>query len=187
MDSFSPQGFPSQKSSAMDLFECIEQHDSFQEDKAQYIFKQIVNALSHLHEVGLVHRDVKDENILIDSNYHVKLIDFGSAAFFDPSGKTHFDTFLGTRQYAPPEVLLRKEYRGPEADVWALGCCLYIILTAALPFASIEHAISQPFTTPNRHLDLMCLDLLKRMLEKDPIKRATMKEIRKHPWVTTRL
>jgi PAS domain-containing serine/threonine kinase len=171
------------KSSAMDLFECIEQNESFEEDKARLIFKQILSALLHLHDIGLVHRDIKDENILIDQNFHVKLIDFGSAAFFDPTGKKNFNVFLGTKQYASPEILMRQEYRGPEADVWALGCCLYIILTATIPFACLEDAMLRPFIKPNRYLHPLCLDLLQRMLEKNPSKRATLKDIHRHPWV----
>jgi PAS domain-containing serine/threonine kinase len=168
----------------MDLFECIEKFESFTEPAARHIFSQIVEAVSHLHDIGLVHRDIKDENILIDDKFHVKLIDFGSAAFFDPTGQRKFDMFLGTKQYAAPEILLQKEYLGPEAEVWALGCCLYIILTGAVPFSSQKQAIEHPFTTPTRPLSPSCLNLLSRMLDKSADYRATLKEIKNHPWLS---
>jgi PAS domain-containing serine/threonine kinase len=172
------------KKTAMDLFECIEKFESFTEPAARHIFSQIVDAVAHLHDIGLVHRDIKDENILIDDKFHVKLIDFGSASFFDPTGNRKFDMFLGTKQYAAPEILMQQEYRGPEAEIWALGCCLYIILTGAVPFSSQKQATELPFTRPNRPLSASCLNLLNRMLEKSPDYRATLKEIRNHPWLT---
>ena len=77
----------------MDLFECIEQHDHLSERDAHVIFCQIIDAISYLHDMHLVHRDIKDENILIDANFHVKIIDFGSCVYFDEM--TMFDRFLG--------------------------------------------------------------------------------------------
>lgn len=66
-------------------------------------------------------RDVKDENIVIDKNYNVKLVDFGAAAFIPTGDKRLFTTFHGTVQYCPPEIIRQEKYRGPEAEVWALG------------------------------------------------------------------
>jgi serine/threonine protein kinase len=88
------EGNPDSRKS-MDLFECIEKFEFFAEPLARHIFSQIINAVAHLHDMGLVHRDIKDENILIDENFNVKLIDFGSAAFYCRSGKKLFDMFLG--------------------------------------------------------------------------------------------
>jgi serine/threonine protein kinase len=172
------------KRTAMDLFECIEKFESFTEPAARHIFSQIMNAVVYLYHIGLIHRDIKDENILIDDQFHVKLIDFGSAAFFDPTGEQCFDMFLGTKQYASPEILMQKEYNGPEAEVWALGCCLYILLTGSVPFATQQQAIEGIFTKPNRNLSPACKDLLQRMFEKNPIHRITFKEIQGHPWLT---
>lgn len=119
---------------SMDLFECIERNEKFSESQGRFVFRQIVDAVCHLYSLGLVHRDIKDENILIDDQYHIKLIDFGSVSFFDPTASTHFERFLGTIQYASPEILAGKSYHGPSAEVWSLGCCLYIILTGQVFF-----------------------------------------------------
>ena len=80
---------------SMDLFECIEKHEHFTEYQAQFVFRQILSAIHHLHSFKLVHRDIKDENILIDESFHIKIIDFGSANFFDAPGGKQFDRFLG--------------------------------------------------------------------------------------------
>ena len=78
-----------------DLFECIEQYSFLTEDQARHVFKQIASAVAHLHQLRIVHRDIKDENLLIDSNFNVKLIDFGSAAFIPAEPDRVFDRFLG--------------------------------------------------------------------------------------------
>lgn len=79
-----------------DLFECIEHHSKFSESQARMIFKQIVECVSYLNAKGICHRDIKDENIVIDNDFVVKLIDFGSAVIIPrPQGKL-FDRFYGT-------------------------------------------------------------------------------------------
>ena len=133
-----------------------------------------------MHSLGLVHGDIKDENILIDENGKVKLIDFGSASFY--TGQK-FTRFLGTIPYASPEILRGdKFYDGPSAEVWALGCCLYTMLTGQIPFSSKRHAILSKFY-PSRPLSHSSNDLLLKMLQKDPKLRCSIDDIVAHDWL----
>ncbi|KAI9088834.1 kinase-like domain-containing protein [Phlyctochytrium arcticum] len=169
---------------SMDLFECIEQHDRLSESQARFVFRQIISAIKHLHALGIVHRDIKDENILVDEQFRVKLIDFGSAAFIpqQPTAKL-FDRFLGTIQYASPEILRGEKYRGPEAEIWALGCCLYIMLNGEVPFTTPQQAAHHAYSFPKHRISLECLDLLDTMLEKKPSRRGTIHDVANHPWL----
>jgi protein-serine/threonine kinase len=164
----------------IDLFEYIEINPYLSEHTVKNIFKQIMAAISYMHSEGLVHGDVKDENILIDENGKVKLIDFGSASCFT---QKKFTRFLGTIQYASPEILRGdSSYDGPAAEVWALGCCLYTMLTGQIPFRSKRHALFSSFYPPSRPLSCSSNDLLLKMLEKDSKLRCSIGDILSHDW-----
>ncbi|KAI9140390.1 kinase-like domain-containing protein [Paraphysoderma sedebokerense] len=178
-----------------DLFECIgtvpqlhyDKNDYFPERVARHIFKQVASAVAYLHERGIVHRDLKDENIVIDQNYTVKLIDFGSAARIPTLAKDYFDKFLGTLDFAAPEIIDGYRYRGPEAEIWALGVLLYIIVFRQVPFRSPDEIVEAKLEIPARASLGSCgetlLNLLTRMLHPDSYKRLTIEEVLNHPWL----
>ena len=119
-----------------DLFDWIEVHTAMTEAEAKSIFHQTCLAIQHLHvECKIVHRDIKDENIVLDTAGRVKVIDFGSAAYLKDGP---FDTFHGTLDYASPEVLGGKEYEGRGQDVWAAGILLYTMLYKENPFYNVH-------------------------------------------------
>lgn len=89
----------------MDLFEFIEKTNGVPEPLGANISKQLVEAVDYLHSHGILHRDIKDENVVLDDRFHAKLIDFGSATYLTDKP---FKAFCGTFEYCSPEVLRGK-------------------------------------------------------------------------------
>ncbi len=186
-----PHGLP-----GMDLFDYIEMRSTMDEAECRNIFLQVVNALHHLHTQALVvHRDIKDENIILDGEGKVKLIDFGSAAYIKNGP---FDVFVGTigeplglplsqiqliimLDYAAPEVLQGKSYRGKEQDIWALGILLYTLIYKENPFYSIDEILDHELRIP-WIMSEPSIDLIKAMLNRDVDQRLTIMQVKEHIW-----
>ena len=131
-----------------ELFDYLTEKGRASEEEARHIFGQICLAVNYLHEKGIVHRDLKLENVLLDERCRIKLGDFGFTREFDRG--SYLETYCGTTGYASPEMLEGKKYLGPgnpfipprfdranispEVDVWSLGVILYCLLTGGLPF-----------------------------------------------------
>jgi len=180
-----PRPAAMERKSSCDLFECIEQHSRLSEDKARWVFAQIVEAVYYLDKRGICHRDIKDENCVIDSDFNVKLIDFGSSVITDPRRPTpYFNRFFGTMTFASSEILQGKQYRAPHAEIWSLGVLLSILLSGECPFADPTAAIRGKISRPSGTWSSDALNLLMACLVVNPDKRATIAQIRQHPWVT---
>ncbi|KHN96226.1 Protein kinase-like domain protein [Metarhizium album ARSEF 1941] len=169
-----PHGLP-----GMDLFDYIELRANMQEPECRSIFFQVAKAVHFLHANALVvHRDIKDENVILDGEGNIKLIDFGSAAYIK-SGP--FDVFVGTIDYAAPEVLAGKPYGGKEQDVWALGILLYTIIYKENPFYSIDEIMDRDLRVPFT-MSEESIDLVRRMLNRDVKERYDIHQVINHPW-----
>ncbi|KAL0482206.1 SNF1-related protein kinase catalytic subunit KIN10 [Acrasis kona] len=178
------------------------------EKQAHKYFVQLSRGLHHLHnDVGILHRDLQLPNICLNDEDDVKILDFGMSQIFDKKTfyKEGFDFdpesvntnsedidaeggIRGNLYYASPEVLLGKKDVGPEVDVWALGVCLYKMLTGYLPFATAQKILMRTFTIPleeEEELSEKAKDLLDRMLTTDVSKRITLSEILQHTWTTS--
>ncbi|KAF8629655.1 hypothetical protein AX17_005594 [Amanita inopinata Kibby_2008] len=172
-----------------DLFECIEQsqHKRLTEDQARYVFAQVVEAVYYLDSRGITHRDIKDENLVIDTKFKVKLIDFGSATMVDPhEPRPFYKHFYGTAAYAASEILRNQSYQAPPAEIWTLGVLLSYILTGGSPFTTVEDAIAGRivfFQESGERIPTQALNLMRKCLNPDPRARATIKQVRTHPWL----
>ncbi|KAK9484413.1 kinase-like domain-containing protein [Lipomyces starkeyi] len=169
-----PHGIP-----GMDLFDYIELRTNMEEAECRSIFYQVASAVDHLHKVGVVHRDIKDENIILDGDGNIKLIDFGSAAYLKNGP---FTVFVGTIDYAAPEVLRGQSYGGREQDVWAAGILLYTIMYKENPFYDSNEIINSELRIPYR-MSAESENLMRRMLNREVARRPTMEEVLKDPWL----
>ncbi|KPQ40089.1 MAG: serine/threonine protein kinase [Phormidium sp. OSCR] len=122
-----------------DLSKLLKIQNRLPEDKLIDYSLQIVNALDEVHRIGLLHRDVKPENIMIDSQDRAVLIDFGTAREF-MAGKTGDMTVFLSHSYAPFEQYSQRAKRFPATDIYALSASLYELLTGELPAASTDRA-----------------------------------------------
>ncbi|CAO1613757.1 unnamed protein product [Parajaminaea phylloscopi] len=180
-----PRPAPMERRTSRDLFECIEQHTRFPEDRAAWVFAQIVEAVYFLDKLGICHRDIKDENCVIDSDWNVKLIDFGSAVISDPrKPPPYFNRFFGTMTFASAEILEGQQYRAPHAEVWSLGVLLSILLSGECPFSDPDAAKKGRISSRVRKSwSPEALNLLMGCVNVDPDRRATISQVREHPWV----
>lgn len=99
-----------------EIFDLISKQRRLSEENAREKFWQIISAVDYLHNFNIVHRDLKAENLLLDSNFQIKLADFGFSNFF--AHNETLNTFCGSPPYAAPEVFEGKRYAGPEIDIW---------------------------------------------------------------------
>ncbi|KAI9102862.1 kinase-like domain-containing protein [Phlyctochytrium arcticum] len=170
-----------------ELFDYIVAHKRLKEKTARKLFRQIVSAVDYCHQSSIIHRDLKPENVLLDIDRNVKIIDFGFVKFYDRTDQ--LNTFCGSPFYASPEMILGKQYLGPEVDVWSMGVILFALLNGHLPFRDPNTTVlyktisTGTYETRTQYMTAESADLIQKMLTVDPLKRATLEQIRNHPWV----
>jgi len=165
-----------------DLFDFITERKTLDEALAQKFFKQILAAVKTLKIKNVLHRDIKDENILVNlKTNNCILIDFGSGTHFEPG---IFREFEGTHLYAPPEWLERGEYSAEQATVWSLGVLLYVMLQGELPFPSVSQIVTGTWRfRKNVSVGGKAKDLITECLKFDADERLNLEGISEHPWL----
>lgn len=177
-----------------ELMKHIYRKGHLSEDETRKYIRQIVSAVDHLHKSGIIHRDLKVENLLLDSNMDIKLIDFGLSneefVQVDEGKLLHCNTQCGSPAYAAPELLGHKAY-GPEVDIWSIGVNMYAMLTGCLPYTV------EPFNITALHAKILenkmnpipetispaCGNLLHKLLTPSPENRITMAMLFQDPWL----
>ncbi|HXG66186.1 MAG TPA: serine/threonine-protein kinase [Blastocatellia bacterium] len=161
------------------LDDYIRESGYLQAADALSIFRSIVDAINYVHSQGIIHRDIKSNNVKINSCGQVKLLDFGIAKSGSSPQLTVTGGFVGTLQYLPPE-----QFRGAPADarsdVWALGVLLYEMVTGRMPFEAatvgelfnkVSNATFPPPTSLNPHVPRDLEAIIMRCLRKEPGER----------------
>lgn len=155
---------------------------------------QMLLALNYIHSHGIVHRDLKLENFLYDTqgSDHLKLIDFGFSKLWDSSNKTHMHASCGTLAYVAPEVL-SKDYTS-QCDLWSLGVIVFILLSGYMPFSGSEASQMRnigvgQFTWKPERWNLISKEargFTEALLQVDHTKRLNAQQALNYPWIVQR-
>lgn len=173
-----------------EIFDLIFHSKGFDENLSRFYFKKLVESLRYLHNSNIAHRDLKPENILLDSNFNLKVVDFGFAVLVNPNVLNK--TRLGTEKYMAPELLYKKKYDARKADVFAAGVILFVFYSGHPPFnQATEHdPYYRVFVKNNekfwdfhskqnqkRKYSESFKELVNSMLSLDPEKRCNIEDI----------
>ncbi|XP_063905939.1 uncharacterized protein LOC135124645 isoform X2 [Zophobas morio] len=178
-----------------------QRYGKLEERSARTFARQFASALAHMHSFGIVHRDLKMENVILNATQtQIKIVDFGLSNVWSSSNPLR--THCGSPEYAAPELFVAGREYGPEVDLWSLGIIFYGMMVGQLPFVggrknqlSSQERRKKLVTQINRGLGstqrqaLAPLSpefrmLLHKLLTADPTKRITIKELLIHPWLT---
>jgi 5'-AMP-activated protein kinase catalytic alpha subunit len=169
-----------------DLCKYVRDCKRLSDAESHRIFCQILSGLMHCHAKGIVHRDIKLDNILLDSNKNVKIVDFGFSVPFER--EQLLKKACGSPSYAAPEIVSRRQYTPTPVDVWSFGVVLYAMMCGYFPFQGANSQelcrkiVKGKFDLPS-WVPEPCKELIRAMLTVDPMQRITMENVALHPWV----
>ena len=169
-----------------DLLHCVKSRGHLTEEESIPIFRQVVYGLAHIHSRNILHRDIKLDNILIDSEGGVKICDFGVSKIINKEA-TIFDQ-CGTPAYIAPEIITEVGYKGFYVDHWSLGVLLYAMLCGTVPFKAGNmpdlHVLIKKgkFSFPVE-LSEEAKNMINRLMKANPEERLSIPEILTHPWM----
>merc|ERR1712110_51834 len=174
------------------LFDLCQTMGGMGEDGGRYFLSQMIDVLSYMQGKGVVHRDLKLENILVDDNLNLKIADFGFATY---KKIDRLKSYRGTMTYMAPEIKEGKTYNGKHVDMFSTGVILFIIVQGIFPFKEakkdeyfynllLQGKLDQYWKkTGGENLSEDFKDLVLKMFNYDGKKRPTIQELKNHPWM----
>ncbi|XP_061189688.1 testis-specific serine/threonine-protein kinase 4-like [Saccostrea echinata] len=174
----------------IDLLDYIRSKKTIPESQCGLWFRQFHDGMLYMHSKGVVHRDLKCENVLLDKHFHLKVTDFGFAKKIQKTKNGDFkpsETYCGSYAYAPPEILKGTPYDPFFADVWSMGVVLFTMLYGRLPFDDSNHKkllkqVLQKVVFPAKpEVSEDCRILIVKMLSKMP-ERVPLSNIQFDTW-----
>lgn len=167
-----------------ELFYYIYEKRRLEYHECQNLFNQIITGVKYVHSLNLAHRDLKLENILLADTKKsiVKLTDFGFVREFNPIKRRFLSTVCGTTVYMAPELIKNQPYSGFAIDIWSLGVILFTMLYGEMPFdedddLKTKYKIINEEPIYRDSVPQEAIDLLRRMLSKDPRSRPSLNDI----------
>jgi serine/threonine protein kinase len=178
-----------------ELQHVVAEQGSCREEETKEVFRQILSGIAHLHAHGIVHRDIKLENILVsqslDGSLTIRIVDFGLSGNVQPGQR--LTQVCGTPRCVAPEVVSRNVSYGPEVDLWSAGVVLYTLLSGNTPFHQSDmtllmktilagdFSLEDPIWSQvsNEAKNLLC-----GLLTVNPCYRLTAAEALMHPWLS---
>jgi serine/threonine protein kinase len=180
-----------------ELYARIHQKQSYSENEAKALLRQLLEAVAYIHSKGIMHRDIKPENILLSSKVNdsdIKVSDFGLAKQskdYKRGRLPRSHSICGSDFYLAPEVIKQEEY-GREIDIWAVGVVAYVLLSGSLPFFhTILHKlyrsiVERDISFPDKqweHVSQGGKDFVLRLLQVRSIDRLSAEQALNHPWL----
>ncbi|KND94903.1 Calcium/calmodulin-dependent protein kinase kinase 1 [Tolypocladium ophioglossoides CBS 100239] len=167
-----------------------EDADPYSDESCRYWFRDLILGIEYLHAQGVIHRDIKPDNLLLSDDEVLKVVDFGVSEMFEKSDNMRTAKSAGSPAFLPPELCGKhREVSGKAADIWSMGVSLFCLKYGRIPFnkpgiLEVYEAIKTEDPQVPEDEDPVFADLLGKILDKDPDNRITMAELREHPWVT---
>ncbi|RFU77658.1 camkk meta kinase [Trichoderma arundinaceum] len=167
-----------------------EQAVPYPDEECRFWFRDLILGIEYLHAQGVIHRDIKPDNLLLSEDDVLKVVDFGVSEMFQKANNMRTSKSAGSPAFLPPELCSKhSEVSGTAADIWSMGITLCCLKYGKIPFnkeamLEIYEAIKTEEPELPQDENPSFVHLMSRLLDKNPETRITMAELREHPWVT---
>ena len=166
-----------------ELLNFIQTSEDLSETDICKLYQQIISGIEYCHEMGIAHRDLKLQNILLNYKKDIKIIDFGLSNSYDKNMDELLHSSCGSPIYAAPEMIKGIEYRGLNTDIWSSGIILYLMLCKSFPFNDKNNSklyqkiLAGKFNIPN-NLSKEAQDIIVKLLKVNPEERIKLNDIK---------